>query len=90
MTEDEAKAAKRCPQTLGRVPAAPETCLGSACMAWRWSSESTREETVPSSDLNRWITAGWKVKIAGSGSSLLTLPPAGYCGLAGKLAGHDL
>jgi hypothetical protein len=34
-TETVAKA-KVCPNTLGKVQAEALTCIGSACMAWRW------------------------------------------------------
>lgn len=92
MTEDEAKT-KLCHQSLAAIhcPSGgaffnPSTCIGSACMAWRWTSETPAKETVSNDDLPRWKVAGWSVEIAGEKSSLLTRPPSGFCGLAGRPA----
>lgn len=69
MTEDEAKT-KWCPQTLGRTPPNPEACGGSACMAWRWITET---HTPPGTD-----------PFATRKPTQRT--DHGYCGLAGRPA----
>lgn len=94
MTEDEAKT-KTCPQTFcqpgqygphgeGIVEPGPHTCIGSACMAFRWipplcyvdSDESAIERDPPFGPWERYRSGGW---ISSQKQN------QGYCGLAGPI-----
>lgn len=86
MTEDEA-AKKKCHVTFTRAGSIgergqEETCMGSACMAWRWMPPRAQWDMAIAKPLydppyGPWEKAenGWVSKEA---------PNEGYCGLAGQ------
>jgi hypothetical protein len=85
MTEDEAKT-KWCPQAEHR----DWKCVGSACMAWRWSGPKTEEKMVHTTEIKQWESHGWRVvKSYHDYQTLMqrqtsTNEPSGFCGLAGR------
>lgn len=92
MSEDEAKATGRCcgPEGCGSAgdpeyDGGPVTrwCIGSACMGWRWDRDfpSMRVKNMAGEEFlvtPEVYAKDWR------GVDFETVPPQGFCGLAGK------
>lgn len=71
---------------------APQTCLGSGCMAWRWHQPARDEQwkrVYPhSDDRNEYLVAGYEVDPDDGAFMRIKIaeaaPATGYCGKAGR------
>jgi hypothetical protein len=97
LTEDEAKT-KICQETIGS--ARLKSCLGTACMAWRWEDGTVDDDQLIAGKCFEYAQCpdsppgdGWELctdphEMSDDGSNVWRRRqvPRGYCGKAGRIS----